>query len=202
MFITEKHLIGAGRFLKGMGVTLALPLAGRDGARRTGPGQRRHRTGTVRLVVHRDGARLGRHHRLRRDQEHCGRRQAGAAASISTPSALSPLEAYRDYLTIVSNTDVKNAEAFASPEIGGDHFRSAAVFLDAVAPEADPRLGRQGRHLDRPALRAAVRAGDRPSVAAAVRSRTCDQAGGCGYGYSCAYTDSISWALAGPSRCR
>ena len=50
------------------------------------------------------------------------------------PSALSPLDAYRDYLTIVSNTDVRNAEAFTAPEIGGDHFRSAAVFLTQSHP--------------------------------------------------------------------
>src|SRR5688572_16428206 len=30
-----------------------------------------------------------------------------------TPSALLPLEEYRDYLTIVSNTDVRMAEAYA-----------------------------------------------------------------------------------------
>src|SRR6185436_6477844 len=51
-----------------------------------------------------------------------------------TPTSLAPLEPYRDYLTIVSNTDVHNAEAFTPPEIGGDHFRSAAVFLTQSHP--------------------------------------------------------------------
>ena len=36
-----------------------------------------------------------------------------------TPSALLPLEPYRDYLTIVSETDCKMAEAFSPKEIGG-----------------------------------------------------------------------------------
>ena len=40
---------------------------------------------------------------------------------------LSPLEPFRDALTIVSNTDVRNAEAFTAPEIGGAHFRSSPV---------------------------------------------------------------------------
>lgn len=53
------------------------------------------------------------------------------------PSSLAPLEPFRDYLTIVSNTDVRNAEAFELPEIGGDHFRSSAVFLTHAPPEAD-----------------------------------------------------------------
>ncbi len=41
----------------------------------------------------------------------------------------------RDYLTIVSNTDVRNAEAFAASEISADHFRSAAVFLTQSKPK-------------------------------------------------------------------
>ncbi|MEO8682274.1 MAG: DUF1552 domain-containing protein, partial [Vicinamibacterales bacterium] len=53
---------------------------------------------------------------------------AGPAFDLS-PSSLAPLEPFRDYLTIVSNTDCRNAEAFTTPEIGGDHFRAAAVFL-------------------------------------------------------------------------
>ena len=36
---------------------------------------------------------------------------------------LQPLDPYREYLTIISNTDVRMAEAFFPPEIGGDHFR-------------------------------------------------------------------------------
>src|SRR5690348_13602410 len=49
---------------------------------------------------------------------------AGRAFDL-TPSALAPLEPFRKYLTIVSDTDVRNAEAFTQPEIGGDHFRSS-----------------------------------------------------------------------------
>ncbi len=50
-------------------------------------------------------------------------------------SALKPLEAWRKYLTVVSNTDVRMAEPFAAPEIGGDHFRSSAVFLTQSHPK-------------------------------------------------------------------
>src|ERR1041384_7075340 len=45
------------------------------------------------------------------------------------PTAPKSLDAYRDYLTIISNTDVRQAEATTAKEIGGDHFRSSAVFL-------------------------------------------------------------------------
>ena len=61
------------------------------------------------------------------------------------PSALSPLEPFRDYLTIVSNTDVAGAEAEIPREIGGDHFRSSAVFLTQGHPKqtegSDVRVG-------------------------------------------------------------
>ena len=43
-------------------------------------------------------------------------------------SQLAPLQEYRDYLTIVSNTDCRMAEPYRAEEIGGDHDRSTAVF--------------------------------------------------------------------------
>src|SRR5687768_15674648 len=51
------------------------------------------------------------------------------------PTALKPLEAYRDYLTIISNTDVREAEPTGPKEIGGDHFRSSAVYLTHMHPK-------------------------------------------------------------------
>ena len=60
--------------------------------------------------------------------------EVGTAFDLS-PGALAPLEPFRDYLTIVSNTDVRNAEAFSLPEIGADHFRSSAVFLTQSHPK-------------------------------------------------------------------
>ena len=60
--------------------------------------------------------------------------EVGTAFDLS-PGALSTLEPFRDYVTIVSNTDVRNAEAFSLPEIGADHFRSSAVFLTQSHPK-------------------------------------------------------------------
>ena len=51
------------------------------------------------------------------------------------PTALKALEPYRDYLTIISNTDVREAEPTGPKEIGGDHFRSSAVFLTQSHPK-------------------------------------------------------------------
>ncbi|HUE89630.1 MAG TPA: DUF1552 domain-containing protein [Vicinamibacterales bacterium] len=116
----------------------------------------------------------------------------GAAFDL-TPSVLSPLEPYRQHLTIVSNTDVKNAEAFSSQEIGGDHFRSAAVFLTQAHPRQTQGSDlRAGTSLDQ--LVAQRFGGDTPIPSLQLCIENVDQAGGCFYGYSCAYTDSISWS--------
>src|SRR5258706_7388140 len=53
---------------------------------------------------------------------------AGRDFILVPDNPLSKLEAFRDHMTIVSNTDVRNAEAFLLPEIGGGHFRSSPVF--------------------------------------------------------------------------
>jgi Protein of unknown function (DUF1552) len=109
------------------------------------------------------------------------------------PTALAPLEPYRDYLTIVSHTDVHNAEAFAPPEIGGDHFRSAAVFLTQSHPHQTQGSDIQaGTSIDQIYAKKAGQDTPIPSMQLCIEN--VDQAGGCFYGYSCAYTDSISWA--------
>ena len=106
---------------------------------------------------------------------------------------LQPLEPYREYITIVSNTDVRNAEAFTPPEIGGDHFRSAAVFLTQSHPHQTQGSDLQaGTSLDQ--IYAQKFGQDTPIPSMQLCIENVDQAGGCFYGYSCAYTDSISWA--------
>jgi hypothetical protein len=109
------------------------------------------------------------------------------------PSALAPLEPFRDDLTIVSNTDVRMAEAFEAPEIGGDHFRSSAVFLTQAHPRqtqgSDVLVGTS---LDQ--MYAQRFGQDTPIPSMQLCIENVDQAGGCAYGYTCVYTDSISWA--------
>jgi hypothetical protein len=109
------------------------------------------------------------------------------------PTSLSPLENYRKYLTIVSDTDVRNAEAFSQPEIGGDHFRSSAVFLTQAHPrQTESSDVRAGVSLDQ--LYAQKYGQDTPIPSMQLCIENVDQAGGCAYGYSCVYTDMISWS--------
>jgi hypothetical protein len=105
----------------------------------------------------------------------------------------STLQTYRDYMTIVSNTDVRNAEAFLLPEIGGDHFRSSAVFLTQSHPKQTQGSDIwAGTSLDQMYAQRYGQTTPLPSMQFCIENL--DQAGGCTYNYSCAYTDSISWA--------
>src|SRR6266550_7278395 len=109
------------------------------------------------------------------------------------PGALGPLESFRKYLTIVSDTDVRGAEAITQPEIGGDHFRSSAVFLTQTHPkQTESSDVRAGISVDQ--IYAKRFGQDTPIPSMQLCIENVDQAGGCAYGYSCVYTDMISWA--------
>ena len=110
-----------------------------------------------------------------------------------TPSALRPLEPFRDALTIISDTDVRPAEAVIPTEIGGDHFRSSATFLTQSHPkQTESSDVRSGISIDQ--LYAQRFGQDTPIPSMQLCIENVDQAGGCAYGYSCVYTDTISWA--------
>jgi len=112
-----------------------------------------------------------------------------------TPTSLLSLEPYRDYLTIISNTDVEPAEATTPPEIGGDHFRSSAVFLTQAHPkQTEGSDVLVGTSLDQ--LYAQRFGQDTPIPSMQLCIENINQSGGCAYGYTCVYTDSISWASA------
>ena len=88
---------------------------------------------------------------------------------------------------------MRNAEAFTAPEIGGDHFRSSAVFLTQSHPKQTQGSDvHAGISLDQ--IYAQKFGQDTPIPSMQLCIENVDQAGGCSYGYSCVYTDSISWA--------
>lgn len=120
----------------------------------------------------------------------------GSNFEFVSDSALKPLENYRQNLAIVSNTDVRMAEAFEASEIGGDHFRSSAVFLTQSHPKqtqgSDVYVGTS---IDQIIARRIGKDTAIPSMQLCIENL--DRGGGCDYNYACAYTDTISWA--GPS---
>ena len=190
-FITGKH-ISRRTVVRGLGATVALPFldAMMPASRLWGrikADLERTRLVCIEMVHGAAGSNeLGASHNL----------WAPAAVGRDfdlSPSALSPLEPFRHRLTIVSNTDVQMAEAFQPKEIGGDHFRSSAVFLTQSHPKqtegSDVLVGTSMDQLY------AQRFGqDTPIPSMQLCIENINQSGGCAYGYTCVYTDSISWA--------
>ena len=110
-----------------------------------------------------------------------------------SPSSLKPLESFRKYLTIVSETDARMADAYSPAEIGGDHFRTSAVFLTQAHPKQTEGSDVQvGTSFDQ--LYVQRFGNDTPIPSLQLSIENVDQAGGCAYGYACVYTDTISWA--------
>src|SRR5471030_1929106 len=190
MLITNKN-ISRRAVLKGVGVTMALPFLEAMVPARTllaqGAAGRKLRFVAIEMVHGAAGsAPIG-------AQKHLWSPAATGNAFDLSSSVLSPLEPFREYVTIVSNTDVRNAEAFTAPEIGGDHFRSSAVFLTQTHPKQTQGSDlRAGVSLDQIFANKYGQDTAIPSMQLCIEN--VDQAGGCSYGYSCAYTDSISWA--------
>jgi hypothetical protein len=186
-FITGRHLPRR-TFLRGMGATVALPLldamvpAGRAWA----PND------PIRLVAIEQVHGAAGASPWGSTQYLWAPEQIGKQFDL-TPSALLPLEPYRDYLTIVSNTDVRMAEAYDPKEIGADHFRSSAVYLTQAHPtQTESSDVFAGTSLDQIYARRFGQGTPIPSMQLCIES--VDKAGGCAYGYSCVYTDMISWA--------
>src|SRR5262252_3966248 len=119
--------------------------------------------------------------------------KVGHEFELIPEGTLPSLEPWRKYLTIVSNTDTRMAEAFNAPEIGGDHFRSSAVFLTQSHPKQTQGSDLYvGTSMDQ--LIARHIGGDSAIPSMQLCIENLDQAGGCYYNYACAYTDTISWA--------
>jgi hypothetical protein len=192
MHITKKHM-SRRTVLKGMGVTVALPLldamvpAATAFAKTAAVASSSKKRLICMEMVHGSA----------------GSTAFGVKKNLFAPvqvgrdfewsPTLEPLAPFRDYVTVVSNTDVHNAEAFTLPEIGGDHFRSSAVFLTQSHPkQTEGNDVHAGTSLDQ--LYAKQFGQDTPIPSMQLSIENVDQAGGCTYGYSCIYTDTISWA--------
>jgi hypothetical protein len=190
-FITGKH-IPRRTFLRGAGATVALPLL--DAMLPAGAGWRAAAADTdaTRLIA------IEIVHGAAGSNDWGSKQYLWAPEKIGrdfdiSASSLSPLEPYRDQLTIVSNTDVRMAEAYDPFEVGGDHFRSSAVFLTQAHPtQTESSAVFCGTSIDQIFARRFGQDTALPSMQLCIEN--VDQAGGCAYGYSCVYTDAISWA--------
>jgi Protein of unknown function (DUF1552) len=190
MLITTRHL-SRRTVLKGIGVTAALPLLEAMLPANSAAAQTAAK-GKVRLAA------IEMVHGAAGSSAYGAKMNMWAPAATGkgfdlSPSALSPLESVRQHITIVSNTDLRMAEAFTTPEIGGDHFRASAVFLTQAHPKQTMGSDvRAGISLDQ--IYAQRHGQDTPIPSMQLTIEPVDQSGGCAYGYACVYTDTISWA--------
>src|SRR5215467_2935463 len=121
MFITRKH-ISRRCVLQGMGMTLALPFMESMLPAMTPAGKMEAGQTPARLVcaemVH--GSAGSTKYGIEKNM--WAPAQSGQDFDLS-PSSLLPLDPFKDSVTVVSNMDMRPAEAYEPPEIGGDHFR-------------------------------------------------------------------------------
>jgi len=188
-YITKKH-ISRRAVLRGMGVSLALPLLDSMVPAQT-PLSKTAASPKPRLacieMVHGAAGSTGEG----TNKHYWAPEKEGRDFEWS--QSLEPLAPYRDYITIVSDTDLHPATAWAAAEEGADHFRSSAVYLTAAHPKMTEGSDYYvGTSLDQ--LYAQRFGQDTPLPSIQLCIEMVDASGACDYGYACVYADTISWA--------
>src|SRR6202166_391806 len=178
MFITKKH-IARRTFLRGGGVTLALPLL--DSMVPAQTALKKTAADGVRRFVgiwHPHGAAPG----------YWSPQQEGADFEFSFITK--PLEPFRDRVVLISGMDMPDAMA-TTDEPGGDHARGA-VLLSGARPRRNAVSPYLGVTIDQ--LIAQKYGQDTILGSMQLGVEDAGNFGNCNWGYSCAYTNSISWS--------
>src|SRR6202521_2675302 len=181
MFISKKYLHRR-TFLRGMGVTLALPLLDSMVPAQTPLAQ------TAAMPKMRLGFLYMPH---------------GGVLSNWTPAAegsdfelsriLAPLKNVKDQVVVVSGVAHKNAGSLGPGDSGGDHGRGPSVFLNASHPKrTEGEDVRAGTTIDQMAALKIGQDTPLPSLELATEDMT-GLIGACDVGFSCTYTNTISW---------
>ena len=189
MLITKKH-ISRRTVLRGMGVGMALPLLESMLPAQT-PSSKTAATRTRLFAVEvPHGAGGSCMHG--REMNYWSPVKDGSDFDLTL--SLSPLEPFRDYVTLISDTDCANADPKTPDEVGGDHTRSAAVFLSGAHPKMTEGADYScGTTIDQIYAQKYGQDTPLPSLELGIED-TGSLVGSCGFGYSCVYKYSISWA--------
>src|SRR5216117_1150274 len=180
MFITKKH-IPRRTFLRGVGVTLALPFLESMLPAQTPLSKTAAAPGTIKRFLgiwHPHGAAPGYWSPL----------QEGRDFEFSFITK--PLEPFRDHVTLISGLDMN--ESFATEEEpGGDHAKGAALLSGAR-----PRRNAVSPHLGVTIDQLIANKYGQDTILSSIQLGVEDigNFGNCNWGYSCAYTNSISWS--------
>ncbi|HEX5430966.1 MAG TPA: DUF1552 domain-containing protein, partial [Bryobacteraceae bacterium] len=177
MFITKKH-IPRRTFLSGMGVSLGLPLL--DSMLPAQTPLRKTAAKPVKRFVgvwHPHGAAPGYWSPL----------QEGSNFEFSYITK--PLEPFRDHTVLISGLSMPNT-APTKEEPGGDHERGAAL-LSGVRPRRNAVSPYLGVTIDQLIANRYGQDTILPSLQLGIED--VGNFGNCNWGYSCAYTNCISW---------
>jgi hypothetical protein len=176
MIITGKHLARR-TFLKGLGVSLALPMLDAMTPALASAASKASPTRLAFTYVP-NGVTM----------EAWTPLESGAAFAF--PRILKPLEAYRSQTLVLSGLAQGNANALEDG--AGDHARAAACYLTGVHPKKTAGDDiHAGISVDQIAAQHIGADSRFPSI-----ELGCDDSrtvGNCDSGYSCAYTNSLSW---------
>ncbi|MBM3778243.1 MAG: DUF1552 domain-containing protein [Acidimicrobiia bacterium] len=181
MFIT-KHVLPRRTFLRGAGVTLALPLLDAMVPALTPQAltaaQPVRRIGFVYLA---NGCWMAR-----------WRPKSDGPLTELSPT-LTPLEPFKDRIVVPMGLDHRQAEALGDGN--GDHSRASAVYLNGIHPKftegPDVRAGKTADQYAADAIGT-----DTPLRSLELAMEKTYLIGACENGYSCAYLNSISWRTA------
>ena len=182
MMVTKKHLPRR-TFLRGLGVTLALPML--DGMVPAFGGARARAAQAVRrlgIVYVPNGMFMP------------NWTPADEGGSLDITETLQPLAPFRDRMLMVSG--LCSEEGIARPGEGaGDHARAAGAFLTGVHPKkTEGHDIRAGVSMDQIAARVLGQETQLASLELSLESA--ERAGSCDPGYSCAYANTLCWSSA------
>ncbi len=189
MYLTKKHL-SRRTLLKGAGVSLALPLLDSMVPAQTPisktAANSRPRLCCIEMVHGSAGSTVD------GSNKHYWS-PAKEGPDFEWTQTLEPLKDFRDYITIISNTDLLPAGAYHENEEGGDHFRSAASYLTAAHAKMTEGADIYcGTSIDQMYAQAFGQDTPLPSIQLCIESQY--SSGSCDYGYACVYSDTIVWA--------
>src|SRR5438552_2332052 len=178
--ITKKHL-SRRTFLRGMGVTLSLPLLESMVPAQT-PLARTAANPQIRL-----GLCFMPHGAVMANWT------PAEVGALKLSPTLASLEPYKDQVVVISNLEHAMAGPQGPGDNGGDHTRSPTVYLSGVHPKrTDGADIRAGVTIDQIAAQKIGQNTLLPSLELAVEDYS-GLVGSCDVGFSCTYMNTISW---------
>jgi hypothetical protein len=178
MIITKKHLQRR-MFLRGLGTTLALPFLDAMVPAFAAP-----KLGATKPIV-----RMGFVY-VPNGIISAGWSPLGEGANFEFNSTMKPLAPFREHTLVLSGLGQIQGRSYGDGP--GDHARAGASWLTGVHPKKTEGADlRAGISADQVAARALGQVTQFGSLELGVEAPSL--AGGCDSGYSCAYTNTISW---------